>query len=111
MGINLVAIASDTPRELKKMSKKYDMVFIADLKTKEIIRAYDAEKVDSSKKARKNLKMKDLHPLTYLLNSKAEIVWKYIGTKEVRPSNEEIFTAITNIFDNEHKLTRKQKMG
>ena len=90
LGIKLVAIASDTPLELKKMSKKYDMVFIADLDTKKIIRAYDAVKVDAT--------FKDLHPLTYLLNSEAEIVWKYIGTKKVRPSNEEIFTAITKFL-------------
>ena len=66
------------------------MVFIADLDTKKIIRAYDTEKVEAT--------FKDLHPLTYLLNSEAEIVWKYIGTKKVRPSNEEIFTAITKFL-------------
>ena len=95
MDVKLVAIASDTPRELKKMSKKYDMgVFIADLDTKEIIRAYDADKVDKSEKENKHLKKKDLHPLAYLLNSEAKIVWRFIGTKEVRPPNRKIFAAI-----------------
>ncbi len=92
--VKLVAIASDTPRELKKMSKNFDMVYIADLKTMEIIRAYDAEKVDSSEKENKNIKKKDLHPLTYLLNSEAKIVWKFMGTKESRPPNRKIFAAI-----------------
>jgi hypothetical protein len=72
------------------MSKKYDMVFIADLKTKEIIRVYDAEKVDST--------FKDLHPITYLVNPEASIVWKFVGTKKIRPSDEEIFTAITKFL-------------
>jgi len=94
MDVKLVAIASDTPRELKKMSKKYEMVYIADLYTKEIIRAYDAEKVDKSEKENKHLKKKDLHPLAYLLNSEAKIVWRFIGTKEVRPPNRKIFSAI-----------------
>jgi len=98
LDVKLVAIASDTPRELKKMSEKYDMVYIADLNTKEIIRAYDAEKVDSSKKAEKNLKIKDCLPITYLLNSEAKIVWRFIGTKEVRPPNRKIFAAIKKKF-------------
>ena len=76
------------------MSEKYEMVYIADLNTKEIIRAYDAEKVDSNKKPEKNLKIKDVHPLTYLINERAEIVWKFVGTKEKRPSNKKIFAAI-----------------
>ena len=74
------------------------MVFIADLKTNETIHAYGAEKVDTSLKENDHLKHKDLHPLTYLLNDRAEIVWKYIGTKKVRPSDEEIFTAITKFL-------------
>ena len=74
------------------------MVFIADLDTKKIIRSYDAEKVDISGKENKHLKQKDLHPLTYLLNSEAKIVWKFIGTKEIRPPNDEIFTAITKFL-------------
>jgi len=95
LDVKLVAIAPDTPRELKKMSEKYDMsVFIADLDTKEIIRAYDAEKIDSSEKGNKHLKKKDLHPLAYLLNSEAKIVWRFIETKEVRPPNKKIFAAI-----------------
>ena len=95
MEVKLVAIASDTPRELKKMSKKYDMgVFIADLDKKEIIRAYDAEKLDSTKKPEKNLKIKDCIPITYSLNSDSTIMWKFVGTKEKRPPNSKIFAAI-----------------
>jgi peroxiredoxin len=94
LDVKLVAIASDTPRELKKMSEKYDMVYIADLDTKEIIRAYDAEKFDSTKKPEKNLKIKDCLPITYLLNSESTILWKFVGTKEKRPPNKKIFAAI-----------------
>nr|QEE18026.1 hypothetical protein DSAG12_03864 [Candidatus Prometheoarchaeum syntrophicum] len=94
MDVKLVAIASDTTRELKKMSEKYAMVYIADLNTKEIIRAYDAEKIDSTKKPEKNLKIKDVLPLSYLLNNRAEIVWRFVGTKEKRPPNRKIFAAI-----------------
>jgi len=77
-----------------KMSKKYEMVYIADLDTKEIIRAYGAEKLDSTKKPEKNLKVKDCRPITYLLNSESTILWKFVGTKEKRPPNRKIFAAI-----------------
>ncbi len=74
------------------------MIFIADFKTKEIIRAYDADEVDIPMKVNKFIKLKILQPITYLLNSEAKIVWKYVGTKKVRPTMEEIFTAITNFL-------------
>ena len=74
------------------------MIFIADFETKKIIRAFDADEVEFPLKVNKFLKMKILQPITYLLNSEAKIVWKFVGTKKIRPTNDEIFTAITNFL-------------
>jgi peroxiredoxin len=90
-----VIIGPDYPDNLQKMNK-YGLVNVSDPE-REITKNYDALTVNPLPgDAMYNLKDLPI-PITFLIkgNGDGKIVWKYVGTKEIRPENKDIFNAIS----------------
>jgi len=94
LDVLIVNIAPHTPEYARKMNQ-YEFVNICD-PDRIITRDYDALTVKPLESdALYNIKDLPI-PITFLISGKGEgkIVWKYIGTKEVRPTPDEIIQAI-----------------
>jgi peroxiredoxin len=94
LGVIIVNISPDTPEYARKMNQ-YEFVNISD-PNREIIKLYDALTVKPLE-SDALFKLKDLPiPITFLIsgNGEGKVVWKYIGTKEIRPTPDEIIQAV-----------------
>jgi peroxiredoxin len=89
-----VIVASDSSRELKKMSQEYDMVFIADIKKRAVIKTYKANWGGAPIHEEVFYHRKVLLPMTYLIDCRGVIVWKFAGEKKVRPAIPALLSAI-----------------
>ncbi len=76
------------------MGEQYDMVFIADIRKRTVIKQYGANWGGSPAHEEVFYHRKICLPLTYLLNSEGVIVWKYVGTKTDRPDIDALLDAI-----------------
>lgn len=91
----VVIIAPDANNALQKMNT-YGYVNVSD-PVRDITKNYDALTINPlSSDAMFNLKDLPI-PITFLIkgNGDGKIVWKYVGTKEIRPENKDIFDAIS----------------
>ena len=92
-GIIHIAIANDKPSSMKRMTK-YKMSVIADYPKRKIVSDYNTLSLKTSKVDKVIRKVKISRPIQFLINSEGQIVWKYVGSKKDRPSNEELINAI-----------------
>ena len=93
--VTVVIIGPDYPDNLRKMNA-YGFVNVSDPK-REITKDYDVLTINPLP-GDAMYKLNDLPiPITFLIkgNGDGKIVWKYVGTKEIRPENKVIFDAIS----------------
>jgi len=90
--IKLIAIATDRVRPLKKLAEKekYKFTIISDEEAK-IAKKYNVfgKPIDFTM-----IKRELAIPSTYLIDSEANIIWRYVGTKTNRPPINIILEAI-----------------
>lgn len=96
MGRNvlIVGVAIDNPGKLKifRDENQFEMEIIPDPKGT-LAKQYNAYSTGSAKD-NLHLKFKLAVPSTYLINQQGKITWRYVGTREDRPSIELLFQAI-----------------
>ena len=93
--VKVIIIGPDHPDNLRKMNT-YGFVNVSDPE-REITKNYNTLTVNPLP-GDAMFKLTDLPiPITFLLkgNGDGKIVWKYVGTKEIRPENKDIFDAIS----------------
>lgn len=83
-----IALASDSKNHLRELSNKFNYQFsvVSDRGAK-IAKKFNVYTFGSAIDII-YLKTKLAIPSTFLINKKMEIVWKYVGTREDRPSIE-----------------------
>ena len=90
--VKLITIATDRERPLKKLAEKenYNFTVVADPEAK-IANEFNVfgKPIDYDM-----IKNELAIPSTFLINTKGEIVWRYIGTKTDRPTMDAIIGAI-----------------
>ena len=96
--MKLISIAADSPRNLRKLNERYQssFPFIAD-KGGQIASTYNVYFTqDHPDPEHTHDEFQDKHaiPSKFLINKDGIIVWRYIGTKEVRPVMNAIIEAI-----------------
>lgn len=97
-GIICVAVGFDPPENLKKM-EKYSSILISDYPSHAIINAYKANQLFPPIFDRKANKSELALTISYLINSKGIIVWKF-RKKDIlnpylsRPKMSDVFQAI-----------------
>ena len=90
----IVGVSGDRAVKLKERMCNYGLNLISDLPKHETAIIYKtftyyAQPVDNFTR-----KVKINQPITFLINPEGKIVWKFIGTREIRPPNNTLKDAV-----------------
>ncbi len=90
----VVGVSGDRPVKLKERMCEYGLTILSDLPKHETAITYktftyQTQIVDSFTR-----RVKINQPITYLINSEGNIVWKFVGTREIRPPNKTLQDAV-----------------
>ncbi|MBD3339934.1 MAG: redoxin domain-containing protein [Candidatus Lokiarchaeota archaeon] len=94
MNINLISIAMESPRKMKKLSESINTPFplIVD-RAGTITKAYDVY-FDKNHPDFSRIKTEHAIPAKFLINQEKKIVWKLINPDQKRPSIKDLKDAI-----------------
>ncbi len=73
---------------------QYKLVLLSDIPKHNIAISYNAFTYYEQPVDNWTRKVKINQPITYLINPDGKIVWKFVGTREIRPSNKTLKTAV-----------------
>lgn len=90
----IVGVSGDRAVKLKEQMCKYGLVLVSDLPKHEIAITYKTFTYQSQAVDGFSRTVKINQPITYLINPEAKIVWKFVGTREIRPPNNILKNAV-----------------
>lgn len=89
-----MGVSGDRAVKLKEQMCKYGLVLVSDLPKHEIAITYKTFTYQSQAVDGFSRTVKINQPITYLINPEAKIVWKFVGTREIRPPNNILKNAV-----------------
>ena len=92
--VPIIAISGDRAAKLAEKMCKYELTLVSDLPKHDIALTYKSFLYQEIFVDNFTRKVKLNSPITYLINPEGKIVWKYVGTREDRPSNETLHSVI-----------------
>ena len=92
--VAIVGVSGDRPKKLKERMCNYGLVLLSDLPKHEIAITYKTFTYYTQPVDNFTRKVKINQPITFLINSDGKIVWKFIGTREIRPPNQTLKDAV-----------------
>ena len=90
----IVAISGDRADKLKQKMCHYGLVMLSDIPKHSIAINYKAFTYYEQPVDNWTRKVKINQPITYLINPEGKIVWKFVGTREIRPPNKTLKDAV-----------------
>lgn len=100
IGVKMISIAIDNPRKLKKFKKlnKFNLEMLIDRRG-EVSKKYKVF-TNGTKADHKSLKFRISIPSTFFIDENGIIIWRFIGTREIRPSIDTLISNFKNYFPN-----------
>ncbi|UYP44017.1 hypothetical protein NEF87_000302 [Candidatus Lokiarchaeum ossiferum] len=100
IGAKMISIAIDNPRKLRKFKEvnKFDLEILVDRRGA-ISKKYNVF-TTGTKADHKSLKFRISIPSTFLIDETGIIRWRFIGTREIRPSIDSLISNFEKNFPN-----------
>ena len=89
-----MGVSADRAVKLKERMCGYGLKLLSDLPKHKVAITYKTFTYQDQFVDGFSRKVKINQPITYLINTEGKIVWKFIGTREIRPPNNTLKDAV-----------------